>query len=47
MMFLSHTVYDQHVSVAVATIFRVTWKNLSKCIGEPFDDKQYVMINNI
>jgi len=40
-MCLSHTIHYQHFSIAVATIIRVTYKNirnpnsLSKCISDP------------
>ena len=42
-MCLSHIIYHQHVSISVATIFKVTYKNignpnnLSKRISEPMD----------
>jgi len=50
-MCVSHTVHHQHVSIAVATIVKVTYKNvrnpnsLSKCVSEPLDVTKNVKLS--
>jgi len=45
---LSHIIHHQHVSIAVSTNIRVTYKNIrnpnspSKCTSEPFDSTKNV-----